>query len=915
MTLLIFGVSVVAVVAVLRLLVAQARTARSVHQQRLEAEARRLQQRKAEAWARYRVFQAASKDLFRDEYLAASLLTAWQERHKPALELAKREDLTRYLPKHEATEMRAWCRQLDDLSTSVRAHNAGFRQRRLTEEQEAFDKVETNPLTERQRIAIVTDEDTTLVLAGAGTGKTSTVVGKVDYLLRRGLARPDEILVLAFNRKANEELRDRLLRLGGHSGVSTSTFHALGLEIISTVQGKCPSLSGLAEDEKELQRFVDDRVRDLLLLPEYQAPMIGFFSTYLDEEAPGADAKTGDEFIRAQQNAGLRDLTGSLLKSREEVQIANWLTLNGVRWEYERPYPYDTATRFRRQYKPDFYLPDYDLYLEHFGVGADGDTRPDVDCQEYHEEMQWKRAAHAQHGTRLVETYSYFRDHGGLIPNLIRLLQEQGVTTRPLTTADVEGLEKKGNQPVSSFSRLLTQFLKLYRGSGLSIVQISAQATSNRDRAFLSLFRYVHERYQAELSRMKEIDFDDMVNQARQYVREGRYRSSFKYIIVDEFQDISQNRLGLLQDLRAHVPHARLFVVGDDWQAIYRFTGSDVGIIVNLQNHVGATERVDLDTTFRYGQEMLDFSSCFITKNNRQLKKALLSRSGPTNQIPVCIVFHEGKPEEGLREAFETVRRDIAAYRHGEPTSVFVLGRYNLAGDKGNVVKQLISEIRSDGLEVESYTAHRSKGREADYVIVLDLEAGQYGFPTNVSDDPVVNMVLTAPESFPYAEERRLFYVAITRARQRVYLLVPRDNPSPFIDPGVVRDEELGKFSEVIGEVSKRYLCPKCHGHTIRRKIGQYSVFWACMHYPLCDGKLDDCGNGCDGGLELIAARYSGHLYRCTDCGSEAAACPQCGKGPLRERNGQYGPFLGCSRWNGGAGCTYTRKLARPTLC
>ncbi|MDP9375343.1 MAG: UvrD-helicase domain-containing protein [Chloroflexota bacterium] len=869
------------------------------------ARRRRLHAEAEEGFCR---LQHAIAALFGGEYLAASEVDAWRSAHADALALATDDRFVRHLPEPSAGEARAWCAQLRDLDAAVRQHNERFVALRLREEREALDRVEQYPLTERQRVAIVTGEDTTLVIAGAGTGKTSTIVGKVDYLIRRGLAAPGEILVLAFARKASEELKGRLVRLGGHGGVSVSTFHALGLQIVAQVEGRRPSVSPLAEDERALQRFVDDRVRELLVRPDQRPLLVAFFSALLDEEPPGGGVATGDEFIRAQRAAGLRDLTGRQLKSREEVQIANWLTLGGIRWEYERDYPIDTATEARRQYRPDFYLPDHDLYLEHFGIDVNGDTRPGIDRERYHADMAWKRALHAAHGTALVETYSYFREQGGLIARLEVLLRARGVEPRPLTEDDIARIEAEANRPFSTFGALLAQFLKLYRGNGCSPESALRKAASERDRVFLRLFGYVRERYEAELRREGAIDFDDMINRARGHMRAGRYRGGFTYLVVDEFQDISENRLGLLQDLRAQVPHGRLFVVGDDWQAIYRFTGADVGIITDLPRHVGATARVDLDTTFRYGQELLDFSSTFVMANDRQLRKSLRAHHGAWGEFPACVVFQGGQRDAGLEAALETACRDIAARQGGAPATLFVLGRYRLGEARKGRFDALFRRLRGQGLTAEYHTAHAAKGKEADYVIVVEMEAGEYGFPANVSDDPVLKMVLTAPEPFPHAEERRLFYVAVTRARRRVYLIAPRDNVSPFIDPGILGDDTLRAYVETIGEVSPRYRCPDCGGQTIRRTCGPHGVFWACAHFPLCRGRLDACGRGCEGGLAAPGGGPGERVYRCTVCGREAEPCPRCG-GSLRERVGRHGSFLGCSRWNGGAGCTYTRGV------
>lgn len=850
------------------------------------------------------ILEDAARTLSRGEYIAQSELDVWKSAHAAAVGLASRVDLANHLPPDDAARFRALCHQLADPARTVRELNAAFVTNRANEDRLAFDRVERYPLTSNQRRAVVTDEDTTLVVAGAGTGKTSTIVGKVEYLVRRGLAAPSDILVLAFTRKASEELKDRLSRFGPAGDAEISTFHALGYKIVGEAEGKRPPLSSLAEDPTQLRKFLRDQVRELLSTREGQSLLTRWFAEYLDEARSDGAGITGDERIRAEKARGLRTISGVKVKSRQEVQIGNWLTLNGIRWEYERQYPVDTATPWHRPYRPDFYLPDYDLYIEHFGINRDGSTAPHVDAQAYRQAMEWKRQLHRQHGTRLVETFSFFAQEGGLITQLATLLEQQGVIAKPLTQQQIDELTAEANRGFSDFVNLVTQFVSVYKGNGGNPALAQQRAATARDRVFLEVFDRLYEAYERELARSGEIDFNDMINRARAHIQRGTFRARYKYIIVDEFQDISENRLGLLQDLRTQTPHGRLFAVGDDWQSIYRFTGSDINIITDLPSRVGATARVDLDVTFRYPQELLDLSSAFVTKNPAQLRKTLRAHQEVANPFPVSILFRSTRGESGeARAALGDALRDIAGRDSARPATVFVLGRYHF--NKPEPFAAMQRAWFEHGIHIEYMTAHAAKGKEADYVIVVGLEAGEYGFPSNVADDPVMKMVLSEAEQYPYAEERRLFYVALTRARRRVYLIAPRDSASPFIIDDLLA-EPLSAHVETIGEVSERHRCPRCQGKTIRRTEGQYGAFWACANYPLCHGRLDTC-HSCGEGA-LIPPEGDGREYCCTDCQHTVELCPRCRVGYLRPRTGPYGEFLACSDWRGGAGCTYTRN-------
>ena len=206
-------------------------------------------------------------------------------------------------------------------------------------------------------------------------------------------------------------------------------------------------------------------------------------------------------------------------------------------------------------------------------------------------------------------------------------------------------------------------------------------------------------------------------------------------------------------------------------------------------------------------------------------------------------------------------------------------------------------------------TAHGSKGKEADFVIIVGLESGEYGFPSNVSDDHVMRMVLTDEDPFPYGEERRLFYVAMTRTRTRTYLVVPHNNVSPFVSDDLL-GEELTRFVEVIGETSERHRCPRCKQPTIKRREGTFGTWWACTNWPICLGRLRTCPACHDGAM--LESDAGG---RCSTCGHVEVRCPACRQGMLVSRTNRTTgeEFWACSNWNGGAGYSYTQNH-RPHL-
>ena len=304
--------------------------------------------------------------------------------------------------------------------------NERFVEAELPRFQQYFDTVESNPLTESQRLAILSHEDNTRVIAGAGSGKTSVIVAKAGYLLKKGLCTPEQLLLVAFNRSAADEMAERIhARIGIE--VRATTFHALGLSIVGKVTGKKPTLSKSAEDNNALLRDIQNIVTELLKNRKTTEAVQTYFQRFFAPYKSELEFRELGDYYAYTNAQGFRTIKGEKVKSYEEAEIANFLFLNSVAYEYERPYEVDLADVTHRQYQPDFYLTDYGLYVEHFGVGRDGSTAPYIDRIKYAEQMEWKRQVHQDNGTTLIETYSYMKQEGRLTSELEGLLDNAGV--------------------------------------------------------------------------------------------------------------------------------------------------------------------------------------------------------------------------------------------------------------------------------------------------------------------------------------------------------------------------------------------------------------------------------------------------------------------------------------------------------
>ncbi len=739
------------------------------------------------------------------------------------------------------------------------------------------------PLTSEQAEAIATDEDATLVLAGAGTGKTAVIVGKIAHLVRNQGVSPHEILVLAYNRKAADEIQARLP--GDLSAAHVSTFHAFGRRVIAE-SGVAPTISKLAQDELAFRSAVDNILKEILNDPKQSHTVTNFITYHHAPYRFPFDFDTSAEYNEYVRSVELRTLNGVLIKSFEELEIANYLTEHDIKFRYEDQYEHRTATPERRQYQPDFYLPDYGIYIEHVALNQEG--LPPPGWKGYAEDVGWKRSIHKQYGTKLIETYSWQRGQGTLLPRLREQLEQAGVRFERVPQQTL--IRRLIGWLISWLAGLLATFLNHVKISGLTPDELRARSRAYSDRlrseGFLSVFEKVRERYEGLLECEDALDFHDLINRAACLIREGRWETPYRYVLVDEFQDISHGRMELLKALRRQ--NVAYFLVGDDWQSIYRFSGSDVGLVRGCGAYLGHVRERALTQTFRFGDGILRPSTEFVQRNPGQTQRRLESATNAKDEGITVVADHD--PANGLLCALQ----DIVATTRGKRHSVLVLGRYNFSKSA------LLPNARNMPLEVEFSTVHRAKGREANYVVVLDLKDGRRGFPSRSDDDPLLEIVLPPVSGKAYlsAEERRLFYVAMTRARVGTYLVTDPVWPSPFVTELLRQSPYLRRLREFARQ------CPRCNIGRLKKSQSQKTM--RCSYYPICDHLTPLCPN-CNVGYVVV----TGHELEseCTNsaCDGPPMICPRCGMGVLILRQGPYGPFWGCSEYRDDLSCRYTQ--------
>lgn len=684
----------------------------------------------------------------------------------------------------------------ENLHSIVDAHNDRFKDDKLREHKAFFDTVLAYPLDDQQRRSIVSEEQNCLVVSSAGSGKTSSIVGKVEYLIQKKHIKPERILLISYTHKAAAELTERM----PHPGLRGYTFHKLALDIISA-QSKCkPSICDNTD-------AVFVRIyRELAHNADYRKCLVEYFVDYSDLMELDEDEKSKNvrrlqlgESTDRRYCALFPDMDGNEVhvRSGEEKKICFLLTSLGVDFRYEEPYEHQVADERHVQYRPDFSIHYMDggkpcrLYLEHFGVDEHGMVPTwfakdrgltyEEANERYNDGITWKREVHKKFGTRLIELSSADFAYDKARQMLKRQLVAAGVPIREVRSDELfDRILPENSMREKVFIRLTATFATLLKTSCRSMADVAADVAQRGDKRSRFIVGKVLEpvvvRYNEILRSEGKVDFTDLIVGATALCN-ANGGGNYDCIIVDEFQDISMDRYNFLLALRRGNPQAQLYCVGDDWQSIYRFSGSDMNLFCHFDQYFGKTDLNKIETTYRFGNPLVEKSAAFIQRNPAQIRKNIHPFS---SDAKTEIVFRE----YSRGDAVGALERIVAEIPLGK--SVFLLGRYTY--DDYLLAKNFRQRRSGNSLfyticgrEVEFLTMHRSKGLEADYVVLLNCNNGSFGFPSTIADDPVLGFVMSDSDGYLFGEERRLFYVAMTRAKVRTIVMYDKSKPSVFV--------------------------------------------------------------------------------------------------------------------------------------
>ena len=757
----------------------------------------------------------------------------------------------------------------------IREHNKNYIEKNLKLNEEYFDNIflpldKNIKLDSEQRSAILKDEDYNLIIAGAGSGKTTTMIAKIKYLIDKKGVNQNEILAISFAKKNASELKEKL-RNNFKINVDVTTFHKLGLEIILKHDRK----KFKVYDENKKDKFIMDYLKNKVYKNEKDLNnLLNFLIFYLGENEDIKKFKTHEEYclylrnklfntvkgdlekynsnVTKKRKQDRKTIIGEKLRSKEEVEIANFLFLNGLEYEYEKRY--DAFLPDNKLYCPDFTIKQGEniIYLEHFGINENGTSElySKKGLDKYINEISMKKELHKNKCTKLIYTFSNFNDGRPLLVHLKEMLIKNNFILKRVDQKDIfiKLFESSESPSLVKFKNLISQFIsniKLNEYNNDDFNYLLSNVIDNRMKLFLKCVRPIYFNYQYTLAQYNFIDYDDMIIRATNIIDSKQLDFKYKYIIIDEYQDISQERFELIQHLSNKLK-AKITAVGDDWQAIFSFAGSDVDLFENFKETFGYRSLTKIVNTYRNSQELIDIASEFIQKDNDNIKKTL--HSNKHLDKPICVLQYDDQIGEVIEKKAIAIMQAInSILKIDNNANIILLGRYNKDMEELYNTNHFIKNkerivcTKYPNANIDFYTVHKAKGLEADYVIIINAINSTYGFPSKIEDDELFDIFKKKKEKFEFAEERRLFYVALTRTKNKIFIITSNKRPSEFIIE--LMEYNNVEFLEKLDiDDNENYKCPQCGGYlkyVFYNDMNQY-VYRCCTDKEVCDFMTND---------------------------------------------------------------------------
>lgn len=692
-------------------------------------------------------------------------------------------------------------------------------------------KTDLSNLNDKQHEAVVSDDKRLLVLAGAGSGKTKTLLQKIIYLIEEKGVSPSSILAITFTKNATNEMIDRLII----SADTTNNYENMLVD------------KSLSKTEKDRERFLQQKNYkwiDSLTVKTFHSFCYSVLRNYGVNEFDNKFRIIGDEKrdeedelskhvapetvfevvhklliaqcddthyllqlkryildyvidkIHLDKNKGINlpkdgkyftSLDGTKVRSKSEQFIADWFYRHSIKYEYE---PLLNAKDF--DFRPDFFIPEANLYIEHVS---------DKSYPLNGKEEQFEKA-----NLLYFKTYDYMTQDSALFNHTLdkvvknRLPANYHKNVCLTFREEFNGYHDSIKDFVLQIMRI-TDMIKVENIDPNTVLEKARKDQHERVRNFYELAIPVVKEYIQYTTNKSYLDFNDLISRSASLFQNhediaNKYKSKYQYILVDEFQDVNNLQVELIKHLLTD--QTQLFCVGDDWQSIYGFRGSNVDYIVDFENYFPNSKVVKLNQNYRSTQNIVGASNEVIKHNKFKVEKEIHSSKKSEHKI---VVYSGNNEKDNIQFCVEKVKELLADGLTNE--DILFLYRRN------KMYTPFSFRFKNENIKVQGKTIHASKGLEAKAVFILGLTEGSGGFPDIWLEDRIFQVIKTANHDLLLEEERRLFYVAITRAKDKLFLLTEKGKESSFLKeiPEIFTVKTSQSMKPVVDKI---ITCEKC---------------------------------------------------------------------------------------------------------
>jgi len=707
-------------------------------------------------------------------------------------------------------------------------------------------------LNDRQREAVVSEDKRLLVLAGAGSGKTKTLLQKLIYLIEEKGVSPSNILAITFTKNATNEMIDRLIISADASkeyekqlidkrkskeekdkeryiqqkkykwidGLTIRTFHSFCYAVlrndgVNEFDNKFKVISDeKRNDEDELYKnviapeTVFEVIHKLLIEQcentEYLLQLKRYILDYIIDKI---HIQKADSQFWVTDGKYFTTLDGTKVRSKSEQFIADWFYRHSIKYEYE---PELNVKDF--SFYPDFYIPAANLYIEHIS---------DKSSPTKSKEEQFKKG-----NLLFVKTFENMTTDSALFNLTLDNIVKNRLPADYQKTISINFREEFNNyhEDVRKFVQQIIQITDMMKVENINVDTVLENARKDqheRVRFFYELAIPIVKKYIDYCVNKSYLDFNDMISRNISLLQNhtdiaNKYRGKFQYILVDEFQDVNNLQVELIKLLLTD--NTQLFCVGDDWQSIYGFRGSNVNYIVEFEKHFANAKIIKLNLNYRSTQNIVGASNEVIKHNKFKIEKDVQASKKSEHKI---VVFAGNNEEENIQFCLNRIKELVKDGVNNDE----ILFLYR----RSKMYSPYFFKFKNENIRVQHKTIHSAKGLESKVVFIIGLTEGGGGFPDIWLEDRIFQVIKKANRYLLMEEERRLFYVAITRAKDKLFLITEKGNESSFLKeiPEIFTVRTTNQIKSAVAEV---ILCENC-----RSQLERLHVF--C---PYCGQKVKE---------------------------------------------------------------------------